>query len=280
NFYFFMITIKMIYNKETRMYKILFSLGLCAGLLLLAGCTPQGQTVGGASRGGSLTGKVWELSQLNGKPLAPGTSISALFAAGGKVGGSAGCNQYSGTYSTAGNTITFSSPMASTMMMCEQAVMDQEAAYLNALAGAKTYSVQGDQLTLTGADKTALAVYKAGSQDLGGSSWDVTGYNNGKGAVTSVLLGTTLTATFGKDGSLTGDAGCNNYNGAYKVTGEQITIGPLVSTKKACSEPAGVMEQEMQYLAALQTAATYQIEGNTLELRTRDGALAAQFSRK
>ena len=48
----------------------------------------------------------------------------------------------------------------------------------------------------------------------------------------------------------------------------------------ACEDPAGIMDQEQQYLAALQTAATYQIEGNVLELRTADGALAADFNKK
>jgi len=95
-----------------------------------------------------------------------------------------------------------------------------------------------------------------------------------------MLAGTTLTADFGKDGNLSGNAGCNTYNGAYKVNGDQITIGPLVSTMMACNEPAGVMEQEAQYLAALQSAATYQIEGNVLQLRTKDDALAAIFNRK
>jgi heat shock protein HslJ len=41
-----------------------------------------------------------------------------------------------------------------------------------------------------------------------------------------------------------------------------------------------VMDQEAQYLAALQSAAAYQIEGAVLELRTKDGALAADFSQK
>jgi heat shock protein HslJ len=40
------------------------------------------------------------------------------------------------------------------------------------------------------------------------------------------------------------------------------------------------MDQESQYLAALQTASTYLEEGNTLELRTQDGALAVQFTKK
>jgi len=64
------------------------------------------------------------------------------------------------------------------------------------------------------------------------------------------------------------------------VNGNQVTIGPLASTMMFCEDPAGTMDQEAQYLAALQTAATYQIENNVLELRTTDGALAANFTKK
>jgi heat shock protein HslJ len=39
------------------------------------------------------------------------------------------------------------------------------------------------------------------------------------------------------------------------------------------------MDQEQQYLAALSTAATYRIDGSKLELRTADGALAADFTK-
>jgi heat shock protein HslJ len=258
------------------MNKIIISLSICAGMMLLAACASSGSQTGG----GDLTGKVWALTELAGKQPAAGVGISAEFGSDGKVSGSAGCNRYSGTYTVSGNSITISSSMATTMMMCDESVMEQESAYLKALAEAKTYAVKGDQLTLTGADKTSLAIYKAQSQDLSGTSWEVTGYNNGKQAVTGMLAGTTLTADFGKDGSLSGNAGCNTYSGSYKVNGDQITIGPLASTMMACDQPEGVMEQEAQYLAALQSAATYQIEGNVLQLRTKDDALAAIFNRK
>ena len=165
-------------------------------------------------------------------------------------------------------------------MACPQAVMDQESAYLKALGEAKTFTVKGDELTLTGANNTTLATYKAESQDLSGTNWEVIAYNNGKEAVVGVAIGTTLTASFDKDGNLSGNSGCNNYSGPYKVNGNQINIGPLASTQMYCDNPAGVMDQEAQYLAALQTASTYQIEGDRLELRTADGALAADFSRK
>jgi heat shock protein HslJ len=258
------------------MNKIIFSLSICAGMMLLAACSSSGSQTGG----GDLTGKVWALTELMGKPPTAGVGISAEFSSDGKVSGSAGCNRYSGTYTVSGNSITISSSMATTMMMCDESVMEQESAYLKALGEAKTYAVNGDQLTLTGADKASLAVYKAQSQDLSGTSWEATGFNNGKQAVIGMLTGTTLTADFGKDGTLSGNAGCNTYSGAYKVNGDQITIGPLASTMMACDQPEGVMEQEAHYLAALQSAATYLIEGNVLQLRTKEDALAAIFNRK
>ena len=46
-----------------------------------------------------------------------------------------------------------------------------------------------------------------------------------------------------------------------------------------CSEPEGIIDQEAQYLAALETAETYKIQGLNMEMRTANGALAASFKR-
>ena len=251
----------------------LFSFGLCAGLLILTACASTTSSQGG---GGDLTGEVWELSLLNDKELLPATSISVQFTEGENLGGSSGCNRYSGTYTVSGNSLQLSSPLASTMMACRPEIMDQESAYLKALVEVKTYSVTSDQLTLYDSSNKGTLVYKAQSQDLSDTSWDVIAYNNGKQAVTSVLLGSTITANFGADGTVSGNSGCNKYNGTYKATGDQIKIGALASTRMACANPAGIMEQEALYLAALETASTYKVEGTSVELRTKDGALAVQ----
>jgi len=227
-----------------------------------------------------MTGKVWVLSQLVGKSPLSNTSITAVFTSNGTVSGSAGCNRYNGTYQTSGNHITFPTPMATTMMMCDPGVMAQENAYLQSLAQVKTFTISGEELTLLGDNRTPLTVYQAQSQDLSGTSWSVTAYNNGKQAVTSVINGTTLTADFGKDGNLTGSSGCNTYQGSYKISGNQISIGSLTSTMMACNTPQGIMEQETQYLAALQSAVTYRVEGSSMELRTTEGALAVNLLMK
>jgi heat shock protein HslJ len=255
------------------MQKTLMIISICTGLIFLSACTPAGSQ-------GSLTGQVWGLAELNGKQLVPGTVITAVFSSDGKVAGSSGCNQYSGNYTVSGSSITFSGYMVATMMACPQPVMDQETAYLKVLGGAKSYQVSGDQMTLKDTSNTVVATFKVESQSLSGTSWQATSYNNGKQAVVSVMNGTTLTAVFGSDGSLSGNSGCNTFNGTYKATGSQIAIGPLAATRMACSDPAGVMDQETQYLAALQSAATYLINGGKLELRTKDGALAADFLKK
>ena len=256
------------------MNKIMVSTAISVCLLFLAACAS------GGSQGDEITGKVWVLDSLNSSPLEQGTGITAEFSTDGQVSGSAGCNRYSGQYTVSGSSIQFTAPMASTMMACPEPVMAQENAYFQALADAKTYAVKGDLLTLNDLAGKAIASYKAQSQDLAGTSWLAIGYNNGKQAVVSVSIGAELTANFGKDGNLTGSAGCNEYNGPYKVDGNKITIGPLASTMMFCNDPEGVMDQEAQYLEALQSSATYQIEGNRLVLRSADGAMAADFGRK
>ena len=246
-----------------------------AALLSLAACAPAG-----SQADGELTGKVWVLDSLNGAAPVANTTITAEFTDDGNVGGSAGCNRYSGQYTVSGSSIQFTESIASTMMACDGPIMDQESAYFQALGAAKSFVIGADQLTLSDEGGKELATFTAQSQSLEGSSWQVISYNNGKQAVTSVLIGSELTADFGTDGKLTGSAGCNNYNGGYEVDGDKITIGPLASTMMMCNEPEGLMDQESQFLAALQSAATYKVEGDRLELRTADGALAADFQRK
>ena len=163
-------------------------------------------------------------------------------------------------------------------MACQPKIMAQESVFLNALSSARSYSVSGSKLTLKASGGRALLTYKAQSQGLAGTSWNVLAYNNGKQGVVSVSA-PTLTAVFSKDGNLTGFAGCNNYAGTYKSTPPKISITQLSSTRKACATPNGVMDQESQYLAALPTAATYRIEGSKLEFRTKSGSIAAELQR-
>ncbi len=237
---------------------------------ILAACSP------GSTATNPLEDTSWILTNLNGQPVLPDVQTTANFTTE-RIDGTDGCNNYSGSYTVKGNKISINDDMVSTMMACEEAVMQQAAAYNSALILADTFKIEGQQLTLQDKSGNKLAVFTAQATGLGGTSWLVTGYNNGKQAVVSPILGSELTAIFSEDGQLSGFAGCNNFTAGYEVTGKEIKIGPAASTRKMCADPEGVMDQEMQYLQALETAAVYSRDGNQLQLRTAEDELAVMF---
>lgn len=243
------------------------------GGLLLAACGRAGPAATGSVPAPSLAGTGWLLQQLAGNPPVAGTQITLNFEQT-TLQGSDGCNRYSGTYTAAGGTITINQEIASTMMACPKPVMQQASAYTTALKQAARYAVANGQLTLSDAQGKALASFSEQRGDLAGTTWEVTSYNNGKQAVVSPIVGTTLTAVFAADGTLSGNAGCNSYSTRYTTSGKTLTIAPPASTRMMCAEPAGVMEQEAQFLHALETAATYRIDGDQLAVRTADDAMA------
>jgi heat shock protein HslJ len=245
-----------------------------------------------------LVGTNWQLTGYNnGKggfsSAIFGTEITAFFGEDGTLSGSAGCNDYNTAYEISGPPDAASGSIsigmvATTQMMCGQpeGIMDQERAYLVALQSVTSYEIEGERLTMYDHQGTRMLAFMVQpATSLVGTAWEVMRYNNGTGGYTSVLLGTEVTAMFSEDGSLTGSAGCNNYTTSYQVddasaSSGAISIGPAATTRMMCAEPEGNMEQETRYLTALQSAATYQIEGDQLEMRDAEGTRMVTFVAK
>ncbi|MCZ7589673.1 MAG: META domain-containing protein [Gaiella sp.] len=183
-------------------------------------------TASGSTSASPLTGKAWILTSLAGKPPLADTELTAEFTPKLRVSGSAGCNRFAGSYRVSGRTIRIS-PSATTMMACAGPIQRQETAFLNALSSARSFAVRRGILLLRSSDGRVLARFRAQSQVLAGTSWNVLAYNNGKQAVVSVLAGTKLTAVFGRDGRLTGHGGCNNYNADFKGVPRSSRSAPL-----------------------------------------------------
>jgi heat shock protein HslJ len=108
--------------------------------------------------------------------------------------------------------------------------------------------------------------------DAFAGAWEVTGVDNGRQAVASLVTGSAITLDLEPGGRVTGNATCNRYVGAYAVDGEAISFGPLATTRMACPTDA-LAEQERAYLAALAAAAAWSARGGRLELRDASGAL-------
>ena len=111
----------------------------------------------------------------------------------------------------------------------------------------------------------------AGSGDITESPWRVTEYLDAGGALATPTEGTILSAHF--DGEeVSGSAGCNNYFGDYTTDGDTIDIGLLALTQMFCE---GGMDQEMDYLTALESADTFVVADGLLELKQGDTVIVA-----
>ena len=110
----------------------------------------------------SLEGTTWNLISFNDgqnlTSLVIDTEINAEFKDG-VVSGSSGCNTYTGAYQQNGLELSFGD-LASTLMLCqEEGVMEQESAYLQALAKVTHYIVAGNHLTFYDANDLIVAQF-------------------------------------------------------------------------------------------------------------------------
>lgn len=246
---------------------------IMAGLLILVG----GQSVWAADS--ALSGTSWVLSTLNGQLPLAGSTVTLQFGEGGSASGTDGCNRYTTTYTASRSSISFE-PAASTMMACPEAVATQAESFMAALGAANRYQVRSGQLILLD-DNKVLATFVAAKEDLAGTTWLVTGYNNGSEAVVSPVLGADIIVNIDDANLISGNAGCNDFFAQVQAaTNGSIEINGIGATRRTCTNPAGVMEQETQFFAALESAATFSVEGDFIELRNADDAIAVHMVRE
>ena len=249
-----------------------------AVLVLVFGAATLSACSGGS---GNLAGSLWRMTAYRNAEgemveTLPEVKTTAEFKDG-QIGGKAACNTYNGPYEVDGNEISFGMLMT-TMMACPEPIMDQEMGYLSALSMVTSFEVTKETLSMFDADGEAVLVFMPiEPASLTSTNWLLTSYNNGKGGMQSVIIDTEITANFSEDGTMSGSAGCNQYNASYEATEDTISIGVAASTEMACMEPEGIMEQETQYLKSLQNAAVYNIRDDRLEIRDANGSGVAYF---
>jgi len=240
---------------------------------VLQGCSPMKTASGGANPPPSLDDTAWTLASLPGTTLLPAPQATLQFE-GGRATGSDGCNRYGTSFKTADGKLELGAQRVSTQMACPEPASQLATAFNRVLNDVRAYRIEAGSLLLLNASGATLATLAAQPSTLAGTAWQVSGYNNGKQAVVSVITGTQLTMEFLADGKLRGSGGCNNFNGSFTAEGNRLSIGRVASTRMACAQPEGRMAQEAAFLAALESAATARREADRLELRTASGALA------
>ena len=120
-------------------------------------------------------------------------------------------------------------------------------------------------------DVTATADTSSSRITLEGTTWVL-----GEGSDLGAPLGDVVVSARFEDGKVTGQSGCNSYNGSYELDGQNLTIGPdLASTQMACGDAETAVETA--YLARLPKVASYSIEGETLTLADGDDKALLEY---
>ncbi len=265
-----------------RTYSVVPLLGaaiLLLGVLTAAGCGGGSD----ADDSAALLGKSWVAVEIAGvdSVLPAEQGLATAMFKDGAMAGSGTVNRYSASYETgAGNTIQISAAV-STQMAGPPEAMAQEDAYFAALQKVATYSVTAESLEFLDEQGQTLVKYDAVEPTpLTGTEWRATAYNNGKGALQSAALDSTITAVFADDSTLSGSASVNQYNTGYTAADDgTMTIDAQIITTRMAG-PDELMAQEAAYLAALPLTATYSIEGHQLWLRDAGGAALAHYIAK
>ena len=111
----------------------------------------------------ALAGTTWKLVSYgpadNPTPAAPGVETSVTFDKDGKINGSVGCNSFSGDYKVAGGQVKFGA-IATTLMACEDTVMQQESGVFAVLTGTVNFKIDGDTLTISTTDGASALTLK------------------------------------------------------------------------------------------------------------------------
>jgi heat shock protein HslJ len=226
----------------------------------------------------SLEGTTWILSQqaTDGTlgPIPEGV-VATLLMEDGAAGGSGGCNSWFGDYRLDGDALSFSR-IGSTMMFCEGPGSEVEQLYFANLGEVASYAIDGTQLSLLSGDGTTLLVFDAAAEPTIVGSWVATSIAMGDAVVGSQLT-SQVTADFTADGQLSGSDGCNSYDATYEVDGRSIMIGPLASTKMACSSDE-LNDQAVAYAEAIGRATTWTVEtSGALVLFSAEGTILVTY---
>ena len=229
------------------------------------------------SRSLPLENTLWTLVAMNGTEYSTSQGATTILfdpvdeSGNGSAGGMAMCNSYNGGYTVEEDTLTLSE-LSTTMISCADTIMQSEATYLEVLGAAQTYQIFGQTLIIT--SEQGLLTYVANRAPLEGTNWRLTSLGPVENPQLPVA-GADFTAQFVRQpgvpsGLIIGGTGCNDYNAVYAASLSEIKVNtPSQTNNTGCA--AGLPEQEQQYYQALDSASSYRILGDNLQIFYGDG---------
>lgn len=134
------------------------------------------------------------------------------------------------------------------------------------------FKISGSDLPLNCREVTTTTDTN-GRMTLESGIWQLSSING-----EDALSGSEITAVFNSnESSINGNSGCNNYFATYEASEGSLSISAIGSTRMACVDPDGVMQQESRYLMLLSTVSAYRIDNNSLSMTDSNGEQIFRF---
>ncbi len=196
------------------------------------------------------------------------------------ISGFSGVNHFNGVATIDGRSITVS-PLAVTMMIGSPETQMVEDSFLKILQDGGKLSVEKDdgEIYLSIKQKKNDTELEFVQTLLENTSWNLAMYNVGT-AVTNVpaaLEGVML--AFSADGKVYGSTGVNNIMGSYVFTDDgSLTFSSMGTTRMAAPNQE-VRDFELRLLELFEKVQTFEISGQNLTLRNKEGESLLVYSR-
>ena len=220
----------------------------------------------------ALVGTEWLLTSLDGDELLPETEIT-LEIGKREAGGSSGCNLYGGEVDKmAGGSFVWPGGDM-TQMGCSGEVLRQETRYLNLLGEVEAYRIEEDRLEMTNGEGETRLVFQQEVQwrsdpaKLVGTSWmlrSTDGRQPQEGSVPTVR--------FEADKKVFWYDGCQNFEGQYIVTENDLTVPDFGVVGGDCMKPEAYGDSAGPcVVGCFGPEGDYRLRDGLLEIRTEAG---------
>jgi heat shock protein HslJ len=127
-------------------------------------------------------------------------------------------------------------------------------------------------------EQTIVSATPIVPQSITDITWKLGWYDDTKGIWSSVISGSTITATFGNDETVKGSGGCNDYSTDFHLgNAPKIWIRRPTVQDVECSTPTGVMHQESAYFTDLSRGENYTVMNGQLLIFDSENRRILQF---
>lgn len=220
--------------------------------------------------GGDPVGS-WQLSAgiVNGEPVRVLENHRVtLTIEGSRIGGTAACNGYGGTLSTAGGRLDIGG-LGQTDMACEPQAMELEAVYMHALAMTESIGVEEGDLVLEGpgVELRFTRLEPPPTAELVDTVWVLETLVSG--GVASPPGGDVATLELRSDGTLSGSTGCRTFQGRWIEYGDEILTPDLRMDDTTC--PPAMVDQDSHVVSVIGDGFVPSLDADRLTLSDAGG---------